>query len=161
MINLSDYLPWEFFDEPTTNEHLLEDEWFNELKTKYKEHRAEILPKNKWQPLIDEWMQKHKNPNTWFVLHVKTNVNADLYRAALKSKGFVWKEVENKYCDTPIYLETPSSGLNVDQSAILQTVRDMENRDGMLYYRNIPAPVIDQLYKEVFEERLVYPERFN
>lgn len=158
MISLIDYKPWEFESEDVPE---FGNEWFNQLKEKYKTQRAAILPKNKWQPLIDKWLQDYPDPNMWFVLHVKKTENADLYRAALKRKGFTFREVDNKYYDTPIYLETPLNGLNVDQNDLLDVVSNMENRGGVLYYRNIPAPVIDLLYKEVFEEHLVYPERFD
>ncbi len=152
---LSDYIPWEF------EENSCFEPSFEELKEKYKTHRAQILPQEQWGPLVDEWLKEHFDPDSWFILHVTPCANADLYRAALKQKGFAFKEINNKNCDTPIYLETPVAGLNVDQTSLIETVRDMENREGVLYYRNIPAPIVDLLYKEVFEERLVYPERFN
>ena len=161
MIILNDYKPWEFDTETSTEENQSEENWFNILKSKYKNYRAQILPENQWQPLIDEWLVNNSDPNLWFTLHIKPYTNADLYRAALKHKGFVFKEVENEYYDTPIYLETPLSGLNVDQGMLLDGVIDMENRNGVLYYRNIPAPVVDLLYEEVLEEHLVYPERFG
>lgn len=150
---MSDCIPWEFEEESQIN-------WLEQLRIKYKNRRAEILPKDQWQPLIDLWMCDHPDPDSWFRLHVKPGVNADLYRKAMRRKGFMFTEVENKHHDTPIYLETPSSGLNVDQYAMLETIGDLENRNGVLYYRNIPAPVVDLLYEEVFEERLAYPERF-
>lgn len=157
---MNDYKPWEFDAEIPTNEDACEEDWFNTLKTKYETRRAQILPKEDWQPLIDKWIEEYPDPDIWFTLHVRPDANIDLYRAALKAKHFVWHEVENRYADTPVYLETPLSGLNVDQGTLLDTVRDLENKDGVLYYRNIPAPVIDRLYEEVFEEHLVYPERF-
>lgn len=157
---MDDYKPWEFDAEIWTDEDACEEDWFNTLKAKYKTARAQILPKDQWQPLIDKWLEEYPNPDAWFILHVKPDTNADLYRAALKAKGFTWQEVENKYYETPIYLETPLSGLDVDQGALLDVVGEMEDRDGVLYYRNVPAPVIDRLYEEVFEEHLVYPERF-
>ena len=151
---MSAYVPWEF-EENTFDENL-----FDQLKEKYKTQRAHILSRDKWQPLIDKWLYDYPNPDMWFILHVKPNVDAEIYRAALKQKGFTFRETDS-INDAPIYLETPLRGLIVDQSSLLETVRDMENRDGVLYYRNIPAPVVDLLYQEVFEERLVYPERFN
>ena len=158
---MSDYNPWEFDSEVPMDEDAYDKDWFDSLKTKYKSHRAQILSEDKWQPLIDKWLQEYPNPNTWFKLHVKPEADIDLYRAAMKEKGFTFTEVENKYQETPIYLETPLSGLDVDEEVLLDTIRDMENKDGVLYYRNIPAPVVDLLYEEVFEEHLVYPERFN
>lgn len=158
---LSDYLPWEFDAEVPMDEDAYGEDWFDTLRTKYKTRRAQILPEKEWQPLLDKWLEEYPDPDSWFVLHVKPDTNADLYRAALRAKGFFWSEVENQYYDTPIYLETPLNGLDVDQSAMLDTIRDMENRNGILYYRNVPAPVVDRLYEEVFEEHLVYPERFG
>ncbi len=158
---MNDYLPWEFDAEIPMDEDTYESNWFDSLKVKYKNRRAEILPKEKWQPLIDEWLNNYSDPNTWFTHHIKPGVDADLYRAALKSREFAWHEIENQYRETPIYLETPLCGLDVDQNILIETVKDMENKNGILYYRNIPAPVIDLLYEEVFEERLAYPERFS
>lgn len=158
---MSDYKPWEFDAEIPMDEDACGEDWFNQLRTKYRTYRAQILPEDQWQPLIDKWLEEYPDPNTWFKLHVKPDANADLYRAALKRKGFAFEEILNEYYDTPIYLETPLSGLNVDQGALLDVVGDMENRNGVLYYRNVPAPVIDLLYEEVFEEHLVYPERFS
>ena len=158
---LSNYLPWEFDAEVPMDEDAYGEDWFDTLRAKYKTHRAQILPEKEWQPLLDKWLKEYPDPDSWFVLHVRPDTNADLYRAALRVKGFSWSEVENLYYDTPIYLETPLNGLDVDQSAMLDTIRDMENRNGMLYYRNIPAPIVDRLCEEVFEERLVYPERFG
>ena len=149
------YIPWEF-EENDYDENL-----FDKLKEKYKNQRAHILPKNQWQPLINKWLIDFPNPNMWFVLHVSPAINADIYRAALKHKGFSFRETDNINHDTPVYLETPVDGLIVDQNSLIEIVNDMENRDGVLYYRNIPAPVVDLLYRDVFEERLVYPERFN
>lgn len=152
---MHDYIPWEC-------EKIVDEEnLFDELKEKYKTKRACILPKNKWKPLIDQWIMNYPNPNMWFILHVNPSSDSEIYRAALRHKGFSFRETETANYDTPVYLETPVSGLVVDQTSLLETVRDMENRDGVLYYRNIPAPVVDLLFKEVFEERLVYPERFN
>lgn len=153
MIRLDDFTPWE-------SEEDFSDQWFEQLRIKYKDHRAQILPENLWQPLIDRWKQENPDARLWFKLHVRKNENAILYKKVMKSKGFEFTEIENKRYETPIYLETPVAGLNVDQTEMISTVKDMENRDGVLYYRNIPAPIIDLLYKEVFEERLVYPERF-
>lgn len=161
MIILGDYKPWEFDAEIPMDEDEYDDSFFEKLRAKYKNTRAQLLPEDKWQPMIDQWLEEYPNPNTWFTLHIRDNADADIYRAALKAKGFTFSEVENSYYDTPIYLETPLSGLDVDQGALLDVVRDMENRNGVLYYRNIPAPVIDKLYEEIFEEHLVYPERFN
>ena len=158
---MNDYKPWEFDAEVPMDEDMCEKDWFDTLRTKYKTQRTQLLPEDQWQPLIDKWLQEYPDPDTWFVLHVKPNANADLYRTALKRKGFTFREVENQYQETPIYLETPLSGLDVDQDVLLETIGDMENRNSILYYRNIPAPVIDLLYEEVFEEHLVYPERFN
>ena len=152
---MSDYTPWEF--EEVEHSEL----FFETLREKYKTKRAQILPEEQWDPLIKEWLNSYPDPNTWFTLHVKSGVDADLYRAALKSREFTWHEVENQYHETPIYLETPVCGLDVDQSTLIETVKDMENKNGVLYYRNIPAPVVDLLYEEVFEERLAYPERFS
>ena len=152
---MSDYVPWEF------EENTYSEPSFEQLREKYKTHRAEILPKELWAPLIDEWICDNPDPNMWFVLHVNRSTNAEIYRAALRRNGFTFREIENTNYETPVYLETPVSGLNVDQSSLIETVRDMKNINGVLYYRNIPAPVIDLLYKEVFEERLAYPERFN
>lgn len=159
MIILSDYIPWEFNAEPI--EDAYEKDWFDQLRIKYKTKRAQILPRDQWQPLIEKWLIEYPDPDTWFKLHVKPGTDVELYRAAMKRKGFIFTEIQNKNCKTPVYLETPLSGLDVDQDAMLDTIRDLENRKGILYYRNIPAPVIDLLYEEVFEERLVYPERFN
>lgn len=150
---MDDFAPWEFDEDPTM-------QWFDQLKTKYKDHRAQILPEEQWQPLIDKWRQDNPDERFWFRLHVKKNESAALYEKAMKNKGFEYTKVENKHYETPIYLETPVAGLNVDQHEMLSAIKEMENRDGVLYYRNIPAPVVDLLYKEVFEERLVYPERF-
>ena len=152
---MNDYIPWEF------NEEQSEQNWFDQLRDKYKDRRAQILPKEQWQPLIETWRYEHPDPDYWFRLHVKPDANAGLYRKAMKRQGFAFTEVENKHYDTPIYLETPLSGLDADQYAMLEMIRDLENRNGILYYRNIPAPVVDLLYEEVFEERLVYPERFD
>lgn len=154
MIIVNAYIPWEF------KENDFEEDIFEKLKEKYKNRRACILPKNQWKPLIDKWLADYPNPNMWFVLHVKPATNADIYRAALKHKGFSFRETENVNYETPVYLETPVNGLIVDQNSLIETVSNMKNQNGVLYYRNIPAPVIDLLYKEVFEERLVYPERF-
>ena len=151
---MTDYLPWEF------DVNADQEEWFECLKRKYKSHRAQVLPKEYWQPLIEKWLKEHPDPDLWFVLHVNSETNVSIYETALTNKGFTFSKVINRFHNTPTYLETPLNGLNADQSSMLTTIKDMENRNGVLYYRNVPAPVVDLLYEEVFEERLVYPERF-
>lgn len=158
---MMDFMKCELNSKPQTFENRSQKDWFNEIKKKYKHARAQILPKESWQPLIDEWLNKHSNPDEWFILHIRRGANADIYRAALKRKDFIWRETENRFYDTPIYLETPLCGLDVDEEVLLETIREMKNKSGVLYYRNVPAPIVDKLYKDVFEERLAYPERFN
>lgn len=154
---MEDYKPFEFEE----NNNVDDTNWFNTIKEKYRTCRAQILPTNQWEPFICEWIEKNPNKDEWFVLHVKTNTNPEIYEKALKTKGFPYSVVHNQYRSTPTYLETPLNGLSVDEHVMLDVIQDMTIHNNVLYYRNIPAPIVDRLYKDVFEERLAYPERFE